>query len=47
MQLGLQTIGRALVRELVRKMLQKQIIPSAQSLLAGWLRPASIQNRNT
>ena len=29
----LQTIGRALVRELVRKMPQKQISPYAQTLL--------------
>ena len=32
----LQTIGRALVRELVRKMLQKQISPYAHSLLYAW-----------
>ena len=32
----LQTIGRALVRELVRKMLQKQISPYAQTLLDAW-----------
>ena len=32
----LQTIGRALVRELVRKMPQKQISPYAQTLLDAW-----------
>ncbi len=35
-QLRLQTIGRALVRELVRKMPQKQISPYAQTLLDAW-----------
>jgi hypothetical protein len=32
----LQTIGRALVRELVRKMPKKQISPYAQTLLDAW-----------
>ena len=40
----LQTIGRALVRELVRKMPQKQISPYAQTLLDAW--SILLQNKN-